>query len=308
VVVLDTEIGPHWWFSGDPPVSSFSLSDGSIVGNEIHPYPRETPRSAVGATDPLLGTLASRVGHGTFIAGLLRQACPEAAIVALPVMGADGVVPEHMLIRALDLILVKQRQSPGWADAVVLSLGYYAESTADMEYTSGLQRVLLQLGRVGVAVFASAGNDCTSRPSFPAALAVDPAFDGPDVMPVVSVAALNPDLSLAPFSNDGPWVSTAAIGVNVVSTAVTLDGGTTPAQETTDGRGRIHASVDPDSFRGGFATWSGTSFATPVVAGEYLSRLIDAGFPDLIADRLALLPLRRSGSRRWPGAESTTVR
>lgn len=292
VVLLDTEVGPHRWFAGDPPVSSISMSDGSVVGDEIHPYPRATKRTPAGVVQSLLGTLASRAGHGTFIAGLVRQACPEAAIVALPVMGTDGVVPEHMLIRALDLVLMKQRQSPGWADAIILSLGYYAESAADLEYTSGLQRILLQLGRAGVAVFASAGNDCTSRPSFPAALAIDPAFAAPEVMPVVSVAALNADLSIAPFSNDGPWVTAEAIGVNVVSTAAPLDGGTISAQEATDRWGRLHASPDADSFSSGFATWSGTSFATPVVAGEYLSNLIDAGFPESIPERRALLPLR----------------
>lgn len=295
VVVLDTEIGPHRWFSDDPPQSRISLTNGSIVGDAIHPYPRET-HSATESVDPMIGSVASRAGHGTFIAGLLRQTCPEAQIVALPVMGADGIVPEHMLIRALDMVLMKQRQAPGWADAIVLSLGYYSESAADEEYTSGLQNVLLQLGRAGVAVFASAGNDGTSRPSYPAAFAIDPAFAGLDTMPVVSVAALSPDRTRALFSNDGPWVTAEALGVNVISTAMTLDGSKLPAQETLDPWGRLRSAVDVDSFQDGFASWSGTSFATPVVAGEFLNRLIDEKFPGLIADRRALLPLRSSAS------------
>ena len=53
-------------------------------------------------------------------------------------------------------------------------------------------------------MFAAAGNDASRRPSYPAAFAVDPDFDDPDVLPVISVAALNPDGSVAPFSNDGP--------------------------------------------------------------------------------------------------------
>ena len=68
-------------------------------------------------------------------------------IVALPVMGTDGVVPEHMLIRALDLVLTKQLEEPGWADAIVLSLGYYNESPADADYSSGLKTLLVKLGR-----------------------------------------------------------------------------------------------------------------------------------------------------------------
>ena len=185
VVLLDTAIGEHPWFTSEPPVSEFSMSDGSVVGDQIHPYPRDdgVPAAAAPITNPLLGTLGSRAGHGTFIAGLLRQACPDVHIVALPVMGTDGVVPEHMLIRALDLVLAKQLDDPGWADAVVMSLGYYNETVEDVEYSSGLKALLVRLGRAGVAVFAAAGNDATSRPSYPAAFAVDPAFDEPDVLP-----------------------------------------------------------------------------------------------------------------------------
>jgi subtilisin family serine protease len=34
--------------------------------------------------------------------------------------------------------------------------------------------------------------------------------------------------------------------------------------------------MDMDNYRGGFATWSGTSFAAPVLAGEIAQRLIDS--------------------------------
>ena len=118
-------------------------------GDEIHPYPRDDGFDAV-VTDvgnPLVGTLETHAGHATFICGLLRQACPEADIIALPLMGSDGVVPEHMLIRALDLVLAKQLDEPGSVDAVVMSLGYYNETPDDLDYSSGLKLLLVKLGR-----------------------------------------------------------------------------------------------------------------------------------------------------------------
>jgi len=300
VVLLDTAVGDHPWFTADPPASTFTLNDGSVVGDQIHPYPRDDGVAAAVSSipDPLLGALGSRAGHGTFIAGLLRQVCPEVQIVALPVMGTDGVVPEHMLIRALDLVLAKQLDEPGWADAVVMSLGYYNETVEDIEYSSGLKALLVRLGRAGVAVFAAAGNDATDRPSYPAAFAVDRAFAEPDVLPLVSVAATNPDGTLASFTNDGPWVNAEALGVNVISTApVTQDGSERAFVDLPTAIRRT--TVDPDRFRGGFAAWSGTSFAAPVLAGEYLTALSGSERAPGIGHRRQLLSrLLRSESQR----------
>ena len=33
--------------------------------------------------------------------------------------------------------------------------------------------------------------------------------------------------------------------------------------------------LDPDDFRGGFATWSGTSFAAPLIAAHIAARLLE---------------------------------
>ena len=301
VVVLDTGIGDHPWFRADPASTTITFADGSTVGPDVTLAPGKSSNggSDGAALDPLLGALPTHAGHGTFIAGLLRQACPDADIVALTVMQANGVVPEHKLIRALQVLLRRQTESPGWADALVLSLGYYAETGEDLRYTSGLKDILLALGRRGVAVFAAAGNDASRRPSYPAALAVDPEFAADDVLPVVSVAALNADGTVAPFSNDGPWVTAEAVGANVVSAApIDTDGGSRAAIAVRGPRGTLRSSFDPDDYRG-YSVWSGTSFAAPVLAGRYVTSLRREGFPPAISDRRALLPVGRP-SRQLP--------
>jgi subtilisin family serine protease len=91
-------------------------------------------------------------------------------------------------------------------------------------------------------VVASAGNDATSRPAYPAAQ--------PGVIGVAAVGPAGP----APFTNYGSWVTACAPGVDVVSHFYTgID---------------EHDDHDPatSDFRG-WAKWCGTSFAGPIVAG-----------------------------------------
>jgi subtilisin family serine protease len=126
-------------------------------------------------------------------------------------------------------------------------------------------------------VVASAGNDATSRPSYPAAFAPHPGGrvrDHDDVVPVSAVGARNPDGSVALFSNDGPWVKYLRPGASLVSTfPVTFDASATPSYELVTRDGQRRASIDPDDFRSGFGVWSGTSFAAPVLAGELAQAL-----------------------------------
>ena len=233
------------------------------------------PEGAGGTPDPLTGVMPTHAGHGTFIAGLLRQACPSATITGLRVMNADGVVPEHVLTDSLSALLAKQTEEPGWFDALVLSLGYYSESADDVTYTSGLSLVLRALADRSVVTFCAAGNSATDRCCYPAALAVTPPFaDGS----LAAVRALNPDGTVALFSNDGDWVTAQAPGANVVSTApVSLRGAWQPQVDVSSADFANRTTVAPQWFSSGFAVWSGTSFAAPALAGRYLQALVNAG-------------------------------
>lgn len=45
--------------------------------------------------------------------------------------------------------------------------------------------------------------------------------------------------------------------------------------------GLTRQTLDMDDFSSGFGTWSGTSFAAPILAGELPAALLDAGSLDL---------------------------
>jgi subtilisin family serine protease len=96
-------------------------------------------------------------------------------------------------------------------------------------------------------------------------------------VPVSTVGALNPDGTIALFSNDGPWVKYLRPGAALVSTfPETYNGSAEPTYSVRSKRREIRSSLDPDDFISGFGVWSGTSFAAPVLAGEVASALATA--------------------------------
>jgi hypothetical protein len=275
VAVLDTGVGTHPWLT-DAHVLHDPKVDGGLIGLPTDPH------AASGVSNPLLGLADPDAGHGTFIAGLIRQACPDARILDIRIFGGSGVVAEADLLQGLQRLamwhLLGVAGVPGYCpiDVVSLSLGYYHEQPDDAAFDCVLRAPLDLLTRSGVAVVVSAGNDATGRPMYPAALG--PYAGGPtpltaDQLPVLAVGACNPDGSVALFSNDGPWVACHCPGAALVSTyPTTVQAAALPGVSVADS-GLIRQTIDPDDFSSGFATWSGTSFAAPVLAGRLAARL-----------------------------------
>ena len=157
------------------------------------------------------------------------SACPDADIVVWRVMPSDGPIVESDLVATLAQIAELARRhragEPGGhpIDVLSLSMGYYHETPEDALFDPTMYAILEELASNGVVVVCSAGNDATSRPSFPAAFCrwVDDGgpipFD-PAIAPIVSVGALNPNRTDALFSNAGPWVRAYVPGAAVVST------------------------------------------------------------------------------------------
>ncbi|MFP5334956.1 MAG: S8 family peptidase [Actinomycetes bacterium] len=285
VAVLDTGCGPHPWLDGV--VQTDVRLDGVPAGLTD---PATDPEAHGDLVGPLVGALDTHAGHGTFIAGLVHQICPDADVLAIRVMASDGVVKESALLHALGVlrVLAQRYRDSGGADGravdvVVLSLGYHHESPDDAAFDTPLLAAVTALGELGCAVVAAAGNSATTDPLYPAAFAPHAGGPVPAVVdgcvPVTSVAATNPDGTVALFSNAGTWIRCWQKGAALVSTMpTTFNGGRQPVVRYTAPDGSPRATLDPDDFRDGFGVWSGTSFAAPVCAGHLVRRLWeDAG-------------------------------
>ena len=300
VAVLDTGVREHPWLdvgSNNTQLGGFVAVDQvmqtSIYNNgQLAANAGDRPRHLI--RDPwdwpltankLIGELDTDTGHGTFIAGIVRQLAPDAQVLAIRIMHSDGIVYEGDLVYALGLLASRVEAAENgdmdqMVDLVSLSLGYFSETRADRAYTFALWRAIEPLLEMGVAVIAAAGNFSSGRRFYPAAFAELPAPGG---VPVISVGALNPNGSKALFSNDGRWVRAWATGAAVVSTLPTdVNGSREPEVRVPaavpPGVPDPHerASLDPDDYRGGLAVWSGTSFSGPAIAGVIAAELMAA--------------------------------
>jgi len=206
-------------------------------------------------------------GHGTHVAGLVAWVAPGARIMPLRVLDGNGGGNAWALAEAM-LFAVDPDGNPATNDgAQVINLSLAglqrtrlmdtihqivgcnppdplntAVDTRDASYGDDNQRCANQGGTV---VVAGAGNDGSSS------LRAYPAAEG--AYSLLAVAASNNQGKLAGFSNSGGWIHLAAPGEAITSTV--------PG--------------------GGYATWSGTSMATPLVAGA--AALVRQLYPQLNA-------------------------
>ena len=172
VAVLDTGLGQHPWF--DFGVERHPDGSASSLGVT---FPAGADPEDDGVTlDPVNGRLDRLAGHGTFIAGVVRQHCPDARILSVPVMWGDGVADEVDVVRALtglyarQLLAVRDGDEPRAIHVVTLSLGYRHETPGAFDDEEALFRALRALAALGVTVVAAAGNDASDVEFFPAAL------------------------------------------------------------------------------------------------------------------------------------------
>ena len=196
--------------------------------------------------------LDTQAGHGTFVAGIVRQRLPEVQLYVGRVLDSDGFCDELALVTALGTLWRRTNGAGRPIDVLNLSLGGY---TYDDRPSPVLADALARFGR-RTAVVAAAGNNGSDRPFWPAAL-----------KNVVAVGAVDAAGERAAYSNYGWWVDASAEGTDVRSTFVVHDG---PVPDT--------AGVDADCFRG-YASWSGTSFAAPQVSAWLAGAMADRGLP-----------------------------
>jgi subtilisin family serine protease len=188
------------------------------------------------------GVLDGDVGHANFIAGVILANTSRARVSVVKVLDTFGVCDEAQLARALIRL-------PADARIVNLSLGgFTVDDRPPVVLRWAMRRALSGRDRV---VVAAAGNDGNvADPFWPAA------FTGTGdawSAQVAAVAAHDGD-KLCEWSNTGPWVSMLAPGQDVTSTY-----------------------IHHDEFASGWATWSGTSFAAPVVAAAVAEELARGG-------------------------------
>jgi thermitase len=141
-------------------------------------------------------------GHGSNVAGIIRQVAPRATILPLRVLGPDGTGSVADLVAAIQWAVDKG------ANIINLSLG--SES-----FSSSVSAALLNASYKGVFVVASTGNTGDERVTYPASYATLP-FSGWLRLSVTSVDAKDIKSSFATY---GYNVEAAAPGENVFGPA-----------------------------------------------------------------------------------------
>lgn len=141
-------------------------------------------------------------GHGTNVAGIIRQVAPRATILPLRVLGPDGQGDVAHLAAAI------QHAVLAGAQVINLSLGSEAESQA-------VEAVIRDANARGVLVVASTGNTGDTRVTWPASSAAEKET-GELRLSVTSVDSR--DLK-STFATYGPSVELSAPGENVAGPA-----------------------------------------------------------------------------------------
>ncbi|BBL79616.1 hypothetical protein RxyAA322_14700 [Rubrobacter xylanophilus] len=180
-------------------------------------------------TDTRTRAADDQYGHGTHVAGIAAAStdnrvgvagtCPRCRILAVKLDG-DGFITTADLVRGINWAIGRR------AAVINLSLGGGGFSRPEAD-------AVAKAWRRGIVVVAAAGNERTSKRTYPAAY-----------RQVIAVAATTRSDTRARYSNYGNWVDVAAPG-------------------GTPGTGGIYSTLPPRRY--GYL--SGTSMAAPFVSG-----------------------------------------
>ncbi|MFC8855655.1 S8/S53 family peptidase [Streptomyces sp. NPDC057144] len=232
------------------------------------------------------GVLCQYVGHGTFIAGLVAAVAPNTEVTVRNTLNDAGAILESELGEKL----FEAVDRDGWPEVLSLSAG---TSNGRTDGLLGVHAFMEELRDQRTLLVAAAGNNASATPFWPAAYATLPGWGDS----VLSIGALRSDGEFgACFSNHGGWVRAYAPGERLTGP---LTGFASPVpyvyQHSTYDACRFgfhyactcqsprhngvlsepgEAPAKPDQVMfEGHAQWSGTSFATPVVAGLVASHM-----------------------------------
>jgi Subtilase family len=208
-----------WWVNPSPGASGIS---NDLNGADL----------ALNDGDP---TYTNSCTHGTNVAGVIGATGNNnvgvtgvmwfSRMMALKVEDNSGIQYTTAIISAINYAL--GRKTAG-VNLKVINMSLGGDEFSQAEYDA-----LAAANAAGVLVVASAGNDGTTAPNYPAS------YQLPNI---ISVAASNNQDQLASFSNRGGLVHIAAPGVGIATTSI---------------------SAGNDSYE----YTNGTSFSAPIVSG-----------------------------------------
>ena len=215
-------------------------------------------------------TLDALAGHANFVAGVIAQHCELPNIHIWnhnsgfsPTTPSDHFATEAAICRSL-VMSQQKKQTP------VIQIGHASPFLGDRASAAWA----LAFKRIGwkrklnedLVLTCPAGNqglipDLATIPRFPAALHSHYPF-------VKGVASVNKARQRSAWSNYGEWVTCSAIGEHVRSAFLYVN---MPLEDEKPPSGALPPSRDFTS--NSWATWNGTSFAAPKVAGEVAARI-----------------------------------
>jgi thermitase len=175
------------------------------------------------------------VGHGTHVAGIVDLVAPKAMIMPLRVLDREGYGTSFHIAEAISFADLNG------ADVINLSLGMPDSTLLGLFPPKLLREKVLEATQHGTVVVAAAGNYSNPFRTYPAARGTIADDSRPQARDgLLAVTSVNREERKSDFANWGSWVDIAAPGENILSTY-------------------------PVS---GYAYWSGTSMASPFVAGQ----------------------------------------